>query len=200
MLKIGVTGGIGSGKSIVCNIFQQLGVPVYYSDKEAKQLMSTPLIMQQIKSVFGEQVLNEYGKPDNKKIAEIVFQNKALLDKLNAIIHPAVRNYFKEWAEKYPDAPYVMNESAIIFEHGLHKELDAVIAVLAPENIRIKRVMGRDGISEQDILQRIKNQMTDEERKQRANYIITNDGSVSVIEQVLKINSLLLERIYSPDN
>lgn len=194
MLKIGITGGIGSGKSIVCNIFRQLAVPVYDSDREAKLLMADPLILQQVKKIFGENVFDERGKLDNKKLAEIVFKNKEHLDKLNAIVHPVVREHFVEWLKKHSNSAYILNESAIVFEHDLHKKLDAVIVVLAPENIRISRVMKRDGVSEKDVLQRMKNQITDEERKQKANYFIINDESVSVIQQVLKINALLTVR------
>ncbi len=194
MLKIGITGGIGSGKSTVSILFKQLGIPIFCSDIEAKILMTNDEnLLLQIKNNFGEDIIDPNGKINTKKLGQKVFYHSDLLHKLNSIIHPAVRTYFKQWVRKQSFSPYIINESALIFEHDLYKELDAVIVVLAPEDVRIKRVMKRDRLSENDILQRIKNQITDQERKQKGNYFIINDDINPVIPQVLKINAQLIE-------
>jgi dephospho-CoA kinase len=194
MLKIGLTGGIGSGKSTVGHIFHQIGIPVFYSDIEAKKLVMTDAyLLREIKTLFGEGVFNQ-GILDNKKLGQKVFNNKELLSKLNKIIHPAVRAHFREWVQQQGSVSYILNESAIIFEQDLHRELDAVIVVLAPEHIRIKRVAIRDGIQEHEVLQRIRNQISDAERKQKGTYFIMNDEMQPVIPQVLTINKLLVEK------
>jgi dephospho-CoA kinase len=196
MLKVGLTGGIGSGKSTIATIFRQLEVPVYYSDSAAKKLIVTDgNIISQIKSVFGSEIFNDSGKLESKKLADKVFNNEELLKDLNAIIHPAVRKDFVEWIKKHFDIPYILNESAIIFEHDLYKELDAVIVILAPENVRIKRVMERDGIDEKEVKQRILNQITDEERKQKGDFFIINDETQAVIPQILKIHAELNKKV-----
>ncbi|OFY90530.1 MAG: dephospho-CoA kinase, partial [Bacteroidetes bacterium RIFCSPLOWO2_12_FULL_31_6] len=143
---------------------------------------------------FGEEVFGQNGFIDYKKMGQKVFYNNALLDKLNSIIHPAVRNHFKQWLHNQIDVPYILNESAIIFEHNLYKELDAVIVVLASEDTRVKRVIKRDGLKENEVFQRIKNQITDKERRLKGNYFILNDEKLPIIPQVLNIHRILLQK------
>src|SRR5690606_32165956 len=168
-----LTGGIGSGKTTVANLFGKLGVPVYVSDSEAKILLETS---NQIK----KEVINEFGKksyinnkPDRKYLASIVFNNKEKLQKLNAIIHPRVAQHFKDWYKKQ-DSLYVIKESAILFENGIYGDCGKIIVVTAPKEERIKRVMNRDKVSREEVLLRMKNQWTDKEKEKFSDFTIKN--------------------------
>ncbi len=186
MLKVGVTGGIGSGKSTVCSIFESLGIPVFKADDESRRLVNEDAVIQeQIVALFGKEAMPN-GKPDRKLIASLVFNDPEKLKALNNIIHPGVRDSFAKWAAQQT-APWVIEEAAILFESGAYKTLDAVIVVTAPEELRIKRVMARDNISETLVRDRIKNQMSEEERKQRATFIIENDEKQMLTPQALTI-------------
>lgn len=187
MITVGLTGGIGSGKSTVAKIFGLLGVPVYESDKEGQLLLETEEIVCLIVLQFGECVLNDHGKIDRKKLAAIVFDQPDKLEILNGIIHPAVRARFEAWKRMNSTKHFVVNEAAILFESGLYKQVDYTINVNAPKDIRIKRVIERDGADENDVIARIYNQMSDEERLALANWTIYNDGVSAVIPQVLEI-------------
>ena len=191
MLKIGLTGGIGSGKSTVARLFRILNVPVYESDLEARKLLQQPDIILQVKSVFGEGVLNEAMQVDRRKLAAIVFNQHEKLQLLNAIIHPAVGENFKKWCAQQT-APYVLKEAAIVFEHGLEKQLDGVIAVVCPDILRIGRAAKRLGVSEHEIQQRMNSQMPQEEVQKRANWLIVNDETQMLIPQVLHLQEQLL--------
>lgn len=191
MITVGLTGGIGSGKSTVAKIFGLLGVPVYESDKEGRLLLETEEVVNLVELRFGESVLNDHGKIDRKKLAAIVFDQPDKLEILNGIIHPAVRERFEVWKEMNSSNHFVVNEAAILFESGLYKQVDYTINVNAPKDIRIKRVVERDGSDENDVIARINNQMSDEERLALANWTIYNDGVSAVIPQVLKINDEL---------
>lgn len=191
MLKIGLTGGIGSGKSTVARLFRILNVPVYESDLEARKLLQQPDIILQVKSVFGEGVLDEAMQVDRRKLAAIVFNQHEKLQLLNAIIHPAVGENFKKWCAQQT-APYVLKEAAIVFEHGLEKQLDGVIAVVCPDILRIGRAAKRLGVSEHEIQQRINSQMPQEEVQKRANWLIVNDETQMLIPQVLHLHEQLL--------
>lgn len=191
MIKVGLTGGIGSGKTTVSKIFETLGVKVFYADTEAKKIYDDPNIRDKVEVLLGD-VAYDHGVLDRKKVAEIVFQNKELLAKLNAIIHPAVGEAYNDWLSACADEPYVIKEAAILFESGADKGLDKIITVTAPESVRIKRVMQRDQCTEQDVRNRLSKQWTDEERNSRADFIIYNDGSKSLINQVMAIHHDLL--------
>jgi dephospho-CoA kinase len=194
MLKVGVTGGIGSGKSTVCRIFECLGVPIFRADDEGrKALAENNEVKKQVIALLGESVIDTGGKLNRTKIASLVFNNPGKLKQLNAIIHPKVREAFAEWLTKQ-NAPWVIEEAAIIFESGLHKTLDSVIVVSAPDNIRIKRVMERDRISKEQVRARMKNQVTEGERVKRADFVITNDGTKMLIPQALEIYKMLSAR------
>ncbi len=191
MIKVGITGGIGSGKSIVCGMFQTLGVEIYSADSEAKKMLDNPEIKEQIIEIFGNQILQS-GVVDRKKLAAFVFQDKFALQKLNTIIHPAVKKHFDDWANKAHSSPYLMKEAAILFESGTNKGLDFIITVTAPEKLRIKRVMLRDKISEAEVLKRMENQMSEQEKIKLSDFVIMNDEENLLIPQVLEIHNKIL--------
>mgnify|MGYP001191320457 CR=1 FL=1 len=193
MLKVGVTGGIGAGKSVVCRVFQTLGIPVFNADETAKQLMETDAaLVASISSLFGYSIYID-GRLDRKKLAAIVFQQPALLQQLNALVHPATIAYGNTWMRQQ-STPYVIKEAAIFFESGSYKEMDVMIGVSAPENIRIERALQREGMTREKVLQRIASQMDDAEKMKRCDYVITNNGSTALIPQVLQIHKALLAK------
>ncbi len=192
MIKVGITGGIGSGKTIICKVFELLDAPVYYSDEEAKNLLTDPAVYQLIVNTFGNVILNESGSIDRKKMAGIVFNDKEKLTKLNNIIHPAVAKHFEQWVKKHSASPYILKEAAILFESGANKQVDQVITVTAPSEIKIARVMQRDNISREQVEERIKHQMSDEEKIKLSQYLIVNDEKEMLIPQVLEIHQLLI--------
>lgn len=184
--KIGLTGGIGSGKSTVAKLLQVLGYPVYSSDERARVLMnSSSVINQQIMTQLGEYLINNQGIPDRKKLAELVFSNPQKLETLNAIVHPEVRKDFETWCANQ-NTKVVFKEAAIIFEHGLEKELDEVWVVFADEELRISRVMNRNALSREEVLKRINNQWPAEKLNELASQVIYNNEEVALIPQVLK--------------
>lgn len=170
---IGLTGGIGSGKTTIANYFADLGVPVYIVDTEAKKILNFPEVVQEILQVFGEEVFTD-NIPDRKKLASVVFNNPEKLKQLNAIIHPRVRQHFIDWAEQHKKERFVIKEAAILFESGSFKDCDKVILVTAPKEVRIKRVMKRDGVSKEEVLERMKNQWDEEKKKKLSDFIIEN--------------------------
>jgi dephospho-CoA kinase len=185
MIKAGLAGGIGSGKSGVANAFEVLGVPVYYADDRAKQLMLRPEIMHAINSELGTCVFQN-GQLQREKLAGIIFNDEAARQKVNKIVHPAVYNDFDNWASQQ-NASLVMVEAAIMFETGFYKKLDATILVLATEEERIARVIQRDQASTNSVLNRIKSQNDPEEHKHLATYLIYNNNSDEVLPQILNI-------------
>jgi len=189
MLKIGITGGIGAGKSTVSQLFKTLGVPVYNSDERAKWLMNHDLdLKNKIIKLFGDNAYTSHEEVNRMLIAQKVFNDKLLLVQLNELVHPAVKKDYLDWSTSILNNKYSLKESALLFETGIYKELDKNILVVAPLNIRIERVMKRDGISQELVEQRIKNQLPEEEKIPLADYIIYNDESNSLIEQVLTIH------------
>lgn len=189
MQAIGITGGIGSGKSIVCELFRLLGVPIYQADTRGKMLMNEDeTLKSKIMAYFGKDVYKT-GVLDNKRLAEIVFNNGDALKKLNSFVHPAVFNDFNRWIELHKEAAYILKEAAILYESGAHLQLDATILVYAPMETRIQRVMDRDSVSRDKVLARMQFQMPDEEKQNLCNYIIYNDDSHSLIRQVLELHN-----------
>lgn len=188
MIKVGITGGIGSGKSTVCKVFKVMGIPVFEADSVAKQLMNTnPVIREQLIHLFGTSVYLPDLTIDRKFLSEIVFNNTSLLAQLNAIVHPAVQKAFDEWC-MIQQAPYVLHEAAILFESGFHKMMDKTIAIVVNEEERIERVMKRDKITKELVLQRIQNQLSDAERIKLADFVISNNDNELIIPQILEIN------------
>jgi len=193
-LQIGITGGIGSGKSLVCRIFQQLGVPVYDADSRAKELMVTDsILVGQIKKEFGTQSYSSEGGIDRTLLAQTVFNDPIKLEKLNRMVHPRVAKDYNHWVEQHRDKPYVIKEAALIFEAGSWKVLDKVIVVASPERLRMKRILSRDTHrTANDVHAIINNQMPEEEKLKRADFVITNDESQLVIPQVLQLHEQLV--------
>ncbi len=190
MKIVGLTGGIGSGKTTVAGMFRDLGVPVYNSDTEAKRLMREDMGLRgQIISLLGEEAYRA-GELNRSYIAGKVFSDKDLLGKLNQIVHPAVRSDFRAWAARQ-DAPYVLQEAAILFENGSSEEFDRMILVTAPKKTRIKRIRERDGLSESAIAERMKHQWPEKKKKALAHFVIENSDLEETRRQVSKIHELL---------
>jgi dephospho-CoA kinase len=193
MIRVGLTGGIGSGKSLICTIIEKLGVPVYYADAEARRLMSQdPVLKTGIMDLFGERVYRG-GELDRKYLAGLVFGDKEKLAALNALVHPSVREDFISWAAKRNEAPYVVEEAAILFESGAHRVLDRTVLVTAPEEVRISRVMERDGIDRESVLKRMRHQWQEEEQRKLADHVIVNDGQQMLLPQVIELHNSLLK-------
>lgn len=171
---VGLTGGIGSGKTTIGKFFAQHGVPVYVADDAGKRVSELPEVKAQIVSVFGAAVLAADGSLDRKTLANLVFGNPDALAKLNAIVHPAVKADFESWKMQHERAPLLIRESAILFESKTHTDCDYVITVSAPENIRIARVVQRDQVSEAAVRERLQNQWTDAQREHQSDFIINN--------------------------
>lgn len=195
MLQVGITGGIGSGKSLVCRIFQSLGTPVYDADSRARALMNTDnVLVDQIKKEFGDAAYID-GSLNRKYIAEKAFGHPEKLKALDNLVHPRVALDYERWT-KQQSGPYVIKEAALLYEAGSYKTLDKIIVVSAPEELRIKRVMSRDPQrSEQMIRDIMKNQMPESEKLARADFIVVNDESRLVIPQVIAIHQRLLSSL-----
>lgn len=191
MLAVGITGGIGSGKSYICTVFEQLGVKIYYADARAKFLSNnSEEIITQIKSVFGkESFIN--GEYNRAYIASQVFNNTDKLQMLNDIIHPAIEKDYQKWIEKHKYEPYTLKEAAILFESGTYKLLDKTILVTAPLDTRIKRVVERDQTTVEAVQNRIKKQWPTEKIIPLADFILENDGKKLILPQIIKLDKKL---------
>jgi dephospho-CoA kinase len=190
MLKIGLTGNIGSGKTTVSKIFEILGIPVFYADNEAKKAMvSDPILISKIKLAFGELSYFDDGTLNRKHIAAIVFNNEDRLAKLNSLVHPATFRAFDAWVKNFNNVPYVLKEAALLFESDSYKMCDYTIMVQAPLETRIERVMQRDNFTRAEIESRNAHQFPEEKKTALANYVIKNDGLQLVIPQVLELHS-----------
>lgn len=191
MIKVGITGGIGSGKSTACKVFRAMGIPVFDADSVAKQLMDTDLVIrEQLIQLFGSSVYQSNQTIDRKYLAGIVFNDPSSLEQLNAIIHPAVRNEFEVWCQTQ-QSPYIIHEAAILFESGFYKMMDKTIAVVTDEAERIERVMKRNAMTEEQIRLRIRNQWTDEQRIKLADFVIGNNDNELIIPQIVEIDKKL---------
>jgi dephospho-CoA kinase len=189
-LQIGITGGIGSGKSLICRIFHVLGVPVYDADSRAKKLMTTDgILIDQIKKEFGTLSYDEKGELNRELLSKTVFNQPDKLARLNALVHPRVAWDYNQWINEQRGASYCLKEAALLFEAGSYQLLDKIIVVAAADELRIKRVLQRDPHRNKTEVERIiKNQMPQEEKMKRADYVINNDESELVIPQVLKLH------------
>lgn len=195
MKKIGLTGGIGAGKSTAAKLFEFLGVPVYYADDAAKELMN-------IDATIREKIISSFGNEtylDNilqrKILAKKVFGNELEIQKINAIVHPVVFAHFDQWCLERSHLPYIVKEAALIFETILYQKLDKVIHVTAPEELRIARVMLRDGCSKQDVLDRIARQLGEEEKLKRADFILYNDEIHPLVPQVVSLHQKMMQLV-----
>lgn len=189
-LKVGVTGGIGSGKSLICDTFRHLGVPVFIADIESKTLVNTnSTLRQKLVAAFGEDTYTPYGI-NKERMAALIFNNTDALRTMNSIVHPFLKERFHQWLEQNSKKDYSIMEAAILFESGSDKEVDKIVTVFAPEEIRIKRVMDRDGMTIDRVKSRMRNQMGEEEKIKRSDYVIVNDGIQMVLPQVLKLHEI----------
>lgn len=193
-LKVGITGGIGSGKSFVSKIFKTLGVPFYDADKEAKGIMnSSDTVRKGLIAAFGESVYFADGTLNRKWLAEQVFNNNDQLAILNGIVHPVVIQHAVDWANKQRSC-YSLKEAALLFESGSYKTLDYTILVIAPQDVRIERVMARDKVSREEVINRINKQMSDEAKKEMAHFILVNDGIEPLLPQIYNIHKQLIDK------
>lgn len=187
---IGLTGGIGSGKSTVANYIASKGIPVYIADEEAKKLMDSKVIIKKIQAIFEESILTNEGNLDRKKIASIVFNSPEKLVELNNIVHPEVKKHFTNWVKKQKNHPFVVKEVAILFETKGNLACDKVIMITAPEEIRIERAMKRDNVDRESIINRIKNQLPEAEKIKMSDFVVSNtvlQNTFTEIDKILKI-------------
>ena len=190
-LKVGITGGIGSGKTTVCKIFGTLGIPVYNADTQAKHLMNTdPELKTLLQGYFGNDIYRD-GALDRHKLADIIFSDKTALEKVNSWVHPVVARDFEQWCARQT-SPYVLEEAAIIFESNLAHRFEKTILVTAPESVRIERVCARDHITPEMVRKRMANQWPEEKKIALADYVIYNDNVQLVTPQVMEIHRQLL--------
>ncbi|WP_257656640.1 dephospho-CoA kinase [Parapedobacter lycopersici] len=193
MQKVGVTGGIGSGKTLICRIFGVLGIPVFDADREAKRLMTGDLgLVAAITDAFGDEAYSANGSLNRAYLAETVFNNEAARKRLNELVHPVVIRAGEEWAAAQ-HAPYTIKEAALLFESGSYKKNNYNILVTAPEDLRIQRVMERDGTTERQVRARMASQWPEEKKAAFADFIITNDGIQALIPQVRKLHDFFLQ-------
>ena len=197
MLAVGVTGNIGSGKTTVCKIFEGLGIDVYYADAMAKRLYQTDSELKEgVLNLFGDASYDSNGELVRQVLSDAIYRDPNLREALNALVHPRVFADFKDWCDEKRalGKSYVIKEAAILFESGADKTVDLVIGVLAPLSLRLKRVIDRDGESEETVKLRIQSQMPQEDWAERCDYLINNDGNVLLQEQVLMIHEALMAR------
>ncbi len=185
MKVIGVTGGIGSGKSIVCKVLEKYGYPVFYSDNVAKEILQNDqFIIDELTKIIGPELYqNGFQK---QLLAQKIFNDTTLKEKVNQLVHPRVRLAFEEWKNQQ-NSPLVFNEAAILFETGLYKKYDCILLVTAPKNLKIKRVLKRDGLSEGEIIARMNSQWSDDEKIKLTDYVIVNDDELPLLPQIDRI-------------
>lgn len=194
MIIVGLTGGIGSGKTTVANFFKKLGIPIYIADVEAKKLMNKSKVLQRkIKKLFGDEAYKD-GKLNRPFVASKIFNNEALLQQMNAIVHPKVGKHFKKWAEKQ-NSPYVIKEAAILFENNSYIHCDFIITVIVDKKIRMQRILERDNTTKAKVKAIMDNQWKDEEKVKLSNFVITNNKLKDTENQVLEVHNELLKRI-----
>ena len=193
-MKVGLTGGIGSGKTLVCSVLEKLGVAVYYADSEARRLMnSDPELVLQISGLFGNKAY-EGGILNREFLAQRVFKDKVLLTRLNELVHPAVRKDFSRWANEQKPAFYVVEEAAILFESGSDRNMDLTVGVFSEKELRVQRVMQRDGITREQVRMRMNSQMNEKEKMERADMVIYNDGKLMILPQIINMHNAILKR------
>ena len=193
MIIVGITGGIGSGKSVVCNMLRIFGVPVYDADSEArKHYERHPELIEKVRKEISPDVFDKSGKIDRRKLAELIFTDTDKLEKLNKLVHPLVRKDFEEWVKTKNGSAYVVKEAAILFESGAHKDCDKIITIISPNEIRIQRVRDRDRKTKQEVEEIIANQWDDEKKISKSDYTILNDEKEMVLPQVIAIHEELV--------
>lgn len=194
MFQVGITGGIGSGKTLVCSVFERLGIPVYYADSAAKWIMDhEPPVKKEIGELLGAASYRG-DRLDREYVAGRVFRDPELLERLNGIVHPAVRKHYMQWVKEQSGVPYVIEEAAILFESGAHRFLDLTVLVYSPEDLRIRRVMERDGVSEEEVRLRMNRQMGEEEKKRFADETLMNDENEMLLPQIIALHQRIIKK------
>lgn len=194
IIKVGLTGGIGAGKSTVAKLFEFIGVPVYYADKEAKRLMwQDSDLKAKIKSLLGKGAYHKNGRVNRAFIAKTIFSDKTMLKKINSIVHPAVHADVAHWMSQQK-SEYAIEEAALIFESNGDKYFDKIICVSAPKDVRVARIIKRDKISKKQVAQRMKSQLSQETKEKKSDFVIQNDQRSSLITQVMKIHKALVKK------
>jgi dephospho-CoA kinase len=191
MIKVGLTGNIGSGKSTVARVFEILGIPVYHADAEAKRFLNNEDVRKSLLKEFGSEIFEDR-EINRKKLARLVFSDKKALEFLNSLIHPLVRKDFQNWSAVHPESPYIIQEAAILFESGFYKMFDKVITVTSSPELAVSRVVARDGVSAEDVIDRMRNQWSSERKQKSADFVIYNNESELVIPQILEIHNRLI--------
>jgi dephospho-CoA kinase len=194
MLKVGLTGNIGSGKTLVCQIFETLGVPVFYADRVARGLYNDPKVREKVKGTFGAGMYSNDGELIPQNLARVVFNDRNALVEINRIIHPGVVAKYLQWLKENADRNYTLHEAAILFESHLEHEFNHIIMVSAPEKVRLQRVMERDALPESAVKARMKNQWSEKKKIQMADFVILNDGKKFLIPQILEIHNQLTKK------
>jgi dephospho-CoA kinase len=192
--RLGVTGGIGSGKTSVCRVFSTLNIPVFSADKEASEIMETDIEIRNNLNMIAGTDLYQKGSLDRMILASLIFNNSSILEKVNSLIHPAVFKRFMEWT-KMQESPYVIMEAAILFESGARKYVDKVVTVVAPREQRIDRVIQRNRLTREQVIDRMRNQLDDESRIKQSDFVISNDENDMIIPAVLQIHTAILKLI-----
>ncbi|MGD0583354.1 MAG: dephospho-CoA kinase [Bacteroidales bacterium] len=193
-MKIGVTGGIGSGKTTVCRVFNSLGIPVFSADNEASNIMeSDPQVIENVRNIAGQDIYKG-GSLNRSELAELIFNDRELLERINQVVHPVVRINFDIW-QRSQKSDYVILEAAILFESGSYKTLDGIITVIAPLEERIDRVVRRNNLTREQIMERIRNQSDDEFKIARSDFVIDNSDDQLILPQILRIHDEMLKRI-----
>lgn len=186
-IVIGLTGGIGSGKSFVAGVLEEIGIPVYIADDRAKAIMNKKEVVQEVQNLFETNVIAENGLLDRAMIRSLVFNNNEQLNALNSIVHPLVKKDYEEWLNEHRDCLIVVKETALLFENQLENNFNYIVLVTAPEEIRIKRVVERDNVSESDVVKIIKNQLSDDKKARKSHYVINNINKEIVKKEVIAI-------------
>lgn len=194
MVKVGITGNMGSGKSLVCSLFEQMGIPVFYADHEAKKLYSEPQVMQNMKKHFGKSIYLSNGNLNKKKLSRLIFNDEFAMQFIRDLIYPELHKKFNAWATEKAlnNCKYVLYEAALILENGFQKQFDKLILVSSPEWLRIERIKERDKLSEKAIRARMNKQWPEEKKHALADFIVINDGKQMLIPQVIKIHKALI--------
>ncbi|HDO28050.1 MAG TPA: dephospho-CoA kinase [Bacteroidetes bacterium] len=191
MIKVALTGNIGSGKSVVTRIFKTLDIPVFIADIEARLLYYREDVKKILKQKLGNRIFDPDGEVNTNVLADVIFNDTKALKTVNGIIHPFVYKKYQKWLDRHRETPYTIHESAILFENNLTSRFDRIIVVVAPEAIRLKRVMKRDNITEEQVRARMVNQWPDEKKVKKADFVIINDGDHFIIPQILEIDKTL---------
>ena len=195
-IRIGVTGGMGSGKTYVCQLLEKRGIPVFYTDTEAKRLIVDDSgVRQRLKDIVGNSLYNREGKLDKKVMASFLVRGKKWADQVNAVVHPAVRKAMYEWFVVQESHPVVVVECALLFESGLNKDMDKIVSVVAPLQVRLDRIVRRDGCTEEHARQIISLQQSDDYRMKCSDFVVVNDGKSDILHQLDSLNLPLIRQI-----